>query len=1597
MSMSSSSPLPLARTVLLVLHVFGCCPPVAAMWITAICSSTSPTTPNRLVVWVVTGSVSSTDLTPERAQSVGIQLTSVSGATRVFPLKYIYCDLGASYDLGAESASFFEHSLLRPKCGSHEYASRPLLDADSKVVCYRRDDEHADASPADVSTNWAKAEMDVESTTLFYRLPSVMANGDFDHYRSKNVFPFVVDNVAAGVYKVTPVNWEDPLEGCMWGEQHGVSFEYDHPQVCSMGTNLVFAQEELISFWFEFGISEGGAVCEDPPGASLLANTEVFNSTFCSDVPDGFVCPVTCSHGFVKVSELKCEAGEWSSSFQCVEQYCSMPNSTNVASLSGEHGVADGIVPDAAAGCGYYSLVGAECRFSCSGGAQPGSWGDGLLRCQPDGSWEPAGMAECRPAAEDASFGPEGTEDGDGPTITAVEQAGGDPSAGTGMLRVHWEAPEGTDEKSAIEAYEFEVAPAGSMSCGAPWWHWRPPKGGLLCHGGSGNMLAYDVKVRAVNKHGPGAWSAPASAPCPAFEPGGDDATTYNVSACAEVLQGSSCLVDCVAGYILAGDAGEMNCSDLGDFSGVLPTCLIATNCSAPEGIAGAASPPCAQGDIVDDDSVCTPSCTAGFVPSHTSLACYQGVLTPSSFSCEPAPCAAPVGVQHAAGPCAEGGGSVSHGAECTPQCDEGFLATEDRLACSYGQLTPPTFACEASTTPAPGQTSTVTSVASVSSTVSEFPTEDTTAMPSTAPGQTSTVTSVAPVSSAVSESSTAVPSSSAVSESSTRDSTAVPSTTAPGGGISTTAGLHEVVNGTLYVDILFVNSTSQVEDTSFQVAAEAAFLAALGIQSSILQRLDVYPWTPASERRLDAGSTGESATAAFDYELLAQSPEDAARLDGLLGDLLDPSSDAYARFVGGLSAEASVLSIVDSESDVVQDDGDVIQQSAGPGEKLDGSDDGVNATAAAGASIGIILMGSASMFLYFLHRRDRKRQQKKSSSGAVAGPEEPEAAAATAEQPPPPPPLGKVETDTIQMMAADEWGDCIGDVEKQSETASTKSGRSWVDVESDVSPQTRLRVAGREDEGAAPPSLPQVDEVECLPSNAARPTSGVPLSRPGSSRSMAQLGVPRIQVNCHEDASEGAPPRTPGSLSVNIVVRMPEPLQLEDVEDELPRSARSTNTHIVVQPPGAWDTFVNGHSKPGSRCGAPRAIATSPAESRVGALQPPGMWDIYTGPNSRPGSHSGLPRASATSPASDVQGMSFVVQPPGAWDSHHHAYSRNRPGSHCGIPEHGRPGSDDGSAEHSRPRSHCGVPGSSSSPAGDAYDTQTSFVMQPPGAWDAHQYANPSDRPSAPCGISSNPTGSRHVAARSALDGRDGRPPRPAGQRLPPQSPASFSQSPAFSQTSLSHRPTPVAWVDVSSPALGTDTEGMLRDAEQMDLPSPQGDSDDSLHFHLVPPVAGAAASQRSSKSQRWVPGAGSSQRSSGSLNWGGGSLPLGSPAAQGLPLDSPAGLGFRLGSSAAQGLPLGSPAAQGHPRGSPAAQGFPLASPAAQGLHLGNPAAHGLSLASPSPQGAASSSSGARQSDHVSRPWLAAGDETEVQNHLSPYYLPSSFNSQF
>lgn len=120
---------------------------------------------------------------------------------------------------------------------------------------------------------------------------------------------------------------------------------------------------------------------------------------------------------------------------------------------------------------------------------------------------------------------------------------------------------------------------------------------------------------------------------------------------------------------------------------------MVGQMCQAPMDVAYAMSVSCVEGPLVESGAACTASCQAGYSSSVPQLLCNSGILTPLQFACAEDPCMAPSNVTFASSSCLEGD-TMAPGGSCTTQCAAGYTPSISRLSCSRGRLSPSSFIC---------------------------------------------------------------------------------------------------------------------------------------------------------------------------------------------------------------------------------------------------------------------------------------------------------------------------------------------------------------------------------------------------------------------------------------------------------------------------------------------------------------------------------------------------------------------------------------------------------------------------------------------------------------------------------------------------------------------------------------------------------------------------------------------------------------------------------------------------------------------------------------------------------------------------------------
>lgn len=208
--------------------------------------------------------------------------------------------------------------------------------------------------------------------------------------------------------------------------------------------------------------------------------------------------------------------------------------------------------------CGSpYSETFAACSFYCS---QQGAWGFGKIVCR-EGIWEKQdSTAACYLPGDDSLW--------HAPTITALEDRG------SGAMRVHFTFDNDGSLRSAPTHFAFDVVPSGTLSC-PDYEGETAPENGAMCQGGDeDNMGQYIIKVRAVNLAGSGAWSNAMQRACRSLEVRPvTEQWRYEVSNCADLLDGQTCQVTCTPETVQVDLLPILRCIAPDQPTGSLPKC----------------------------------------------------------------------------------------------------------------------------------------------------------------------------------------------------------------------------------------------------------------------------------------------------------------------------------------------------------------------------------------------------------------------------------------------------------------------------------------------------------------------------------------------------------------------------------------------------------------------------------------------------------------------------------------------------------------------------------------------------------------------------------------------------------------------------------------------------------------------------------------------------------------------------------------------------------------------------------------------------------------------------------------------------------------
>lgn len=271
-----------------------------------------------------------------------------------------------------------------------------LLEVSStyKITCYKRYPDMAPLDKADGDNFHVAAQG--ESKTSEKIIPT-SAVGDI-----KSIWAVTVDGISPGWFGITqPTVTPEATSPCKDEEVPGGEAVI-HP--CSAGLNG--------KRWIWILVAPAGnrKDCVDPPRRTIR-NLERFSpdmytthvQSFCSNVPDGFICPITCQADKAPTGAMRCKNGRWQRSLRCrpKRKVCLTPFKT--ATITTPNALTlwqiDGVVPDKRNRCDLFSRQGKKCKGTCSEGL-PQTFATGQVHCKrgvTDDSLAATGFWQARP------------------------------------------------------------------------------------------------------------------------------------------------------------------------------------------------------------------------------------------------------------------------------------------------------------------------------------------------------------------------------------------------------------------------------------------------------------------------------------------------------------------------------------------------------------------------------------------------------------------------------------------------------------------------------------------------------------------------------------------------------------------------------------------------------------------------------------------------------------------------------------------------------------------------------------------------------------------------------------------------------------------------------------------------------------------------------------------------------------------------------------------------------------------------------------------------------------------------------------------------
>ncbi|CAJ1393502.1 unnamed protein product [Effrenium voratum] len=392
----------LGGVVLLLHHLLF---PVSGQ-ISLVCSGVSSQAPGRVTFFFLSRS-------PPSASVGGVQVKDVSGL--VYTQNFATCGEVKPGEGGLASTSTVAEigTNIRTSCSSVLENGLPLIDATAtdtnKITCYKRLPDMPSLDVLDGGFFHVLAHGETDETAIL--IPAQLTD------RIRTIWAVAIDGFGSGWLALSQALDDGATEMAPCADvltrtgngNNAVTTRDMWP--CSVG---------LTGRWWYFQVGPAGglAKCSSAPSGNVvrgdLSSSRV--QSFCSDVPDGFLCPVACDASYVPTGSIRCQDGVWSNTFVCrsLQTACLSPITTaQVESANGrESWLIRGIQPDQQGDCGLFTRLGKKCGATC----REGEFGQGQVHCVGGGGGNPNSLQvpsgrfkaetgfDCIPQVSDSMF-----------------------------------------------------------------------------------------------------------------------------------------------------------------------------------------------------------------------------------------------------------------------------------------------------------------------------------------------------------------------------------------------------------------------------------------------------------------------------------------------------------------------------------------------------------------------------------------------------------------------------------------------------------------------------------------------------------------------------------------------------------------------------------------------------------------------------------------------------------------------------------------------------------------------------------------------------------------------------------------------------------------------------------------------------------------------------------------------------------------------------------------------------------------------------------------------------------------------------------------